>query len=535
MKKRTLYIIFAIGLLFIGSQSVYAQDIIDVPFGENTLVEAVKNNPGKTLRLTGGKGDSGEGLYIVNESIQDTSGGDIKIIGVSVDGLPPRIQNTMNSSAGRTFKPLGDIYLENVMLMGRSFDGFDQYKGVILVTKDNSNVTLKNVWFEYGNLIRNQGKDINFLAEDCKFINIIDPEGLCLYQRVPIEHGSFTYRNCSFINSDGLIIYSKSAGAPHNFTVEHCTFYRILEGITGGGQFTKNVNWKNNLFVDAAFAPYSNEHGKLQPEQLPPAIFPIDTIGTELMADRSFSINNNAFWTSPEVKTFYSTLTNYQESVPINPTGQAVIDALSGCKYENNIEFTEDPNFVQGIPFTDASWDSAKARCESNFTDNSIRTDWTWYVDDTPDIDWDYGVWPYPLNLKPQNENLWAAGDDGYPVGDLNWFDPSVKEAWANHEANPLVGVEQNKEIENSFDLEQNYPNPFNPTTSIKFSIPEKGMVTLRVYNLLGEEITELVNKELSAGRHSINFDASNLASGMYIYTLSSGKYVSSKKMMLLK
>ena len=535
MKKRTIYMIFALGLFFIGSQNIFAQDIIDVPFGDNTLVDAVKNNPGKTLRLTGGKGENGEGLYIINEPVQDEAGGDIKIIGVSVDGLPPRIQNTINSSNGRSFKPLGDLYLENVMIMGKSLDGYDHYKGSILITKDSSNVTLKNVWFEYGDLIRNQGKDIHSLAEDCMFINIIDQEGLTLYQRVPIENGSFTYRNCSFVNSDGLLIYTKSAGAPHNFTVEHCTFYRILEGIMGGGQLTKNVNWKNNLFVDAAFAPYSIDSKSRKDEELPLAIFPIDTIGVELMQDRSFSINNNVFWRSPEVKTFYSTLTNYIASVPINATGQAVIDALPGCKYENNIEYTEDPNFVQGIPFTDASWDSAKARVQSNFTDNSIRTDWTWYVDDTPDIDWDYGVWPYPLNLKPQNENLWTAGDDGYPVGDLNWFPENVKSDWLANNPNPLTDIRENGGIIESYSLEQNYPNPFNPTTEITFAIPVAGNTNLAIYNVLGQKVITLVNKEMTAGSYTYQLNANSLSSGTYFYKLQSNGYTSVKKMILLK
>jgi len=86
-----------------------------------------------------------------------------------------------------------------------------------------------------------------------------------------------------------------------------------------------------------------------------------------------------------------------------------------------------------------------------------------------------------------------------------------------------------------SFDLEQNYPNPFNPSTTIKFSIPEAGIITLRVFNLLGEEVATLLNGERTAGVYEATFDASRLSSGIYFYTLESKNFKSTKKMALLK
>jgi hypothetical protein len=86
-----------------------------------------------------------------------------------------------------------------------------------------------------------------------------------------------------------------------------------------------------------------------------------------------------------------------------------------------------------------------------------------------------------------------------------------------------------------AFKLEQNYPNPFNPSTLIKYSIPESGLVTLEVYNLLGEKISTLVNGVQQAGRYEVNFDASNLASGIYVYSLRAGSFNLVKKMLLMK
>ena len=83
--------------------------------------------------------------------------------------------------------------------------------------------------------------------------------------------------------------------------------------------------------------------------------------------------------------------------------------------------------------------------------------------------------------------------------------------------------------------LEQNFPNPFNPSTTIRYQIPQDGFVTLKIYDILGSEIATLVNEEKTAGKYEINFNASVLASGVYIYNIQSGSFTNSKKMLLLK
>ena len=83
--------------------------------------------------------------------------------------------------------------------------------------------------------------------------------------------------------------------------------------------------------------------------------------------------------------------------------------------------------------------------------------------------------------------------------------------------------------------MNQNYPNPFNPVTRISYSIPENAFTTLKVYDILGNEIRTLVNRELQAGSYEVEFDGSDLPSGVYIYKLISGKFVKTLKMNLLK
>jgi len=98
-----------------------------------------------------------------------------------------------------------------------------------------------------------------------------------------------------------------------------------------------------------------------------------------------------------------------------------------------------------------------------------------------------------------------------------------------------ITGVEDDKGIPNSFELFQNYPNPFNPNTTINYSISEKGFVQLKVYDLLGKEVTTLVNEEKTRGNYSVSFSGSNLPSGVYIYSIRVNNFIQNRKMILLR
>jgi hypothetical protein len=86
-----------------------------------------------------------------------------------------------------------------------------------------------------------------------------------------------------------------------------------------------------------------------------------------------------------------------------------------------------------------------------------------------------------------------------------------------------------------TYGLDQNYPNPFNPSTRIKFSIPQSEFVSLKIYDVLGNEVATLVNEQRAPGAYEVTFDAGNLASGVYVYTLTAGDFVQTRKLMLMK
>ncbi len=99
-----------------------------------------------------------------------------------------------------------------------------------------------------------------------------------------------------------------------------------------------------------------------------------------------------------------------------------------------------------------------------------------------------------------------------------------------------MIGIENiSTEIPKEYKLYQNFPNPFNPQTNINFDIIKNGNVSIVVYDLLGREVETIVNQEMSPGRYKVDFNATNYASGMYIYKIVTGDFVDVKKMLIVK
>lgn len=125
-----------------------------------------------------------------------------------------------------------------------------------------------------------------------------------------------------------------------------------------------------------------------------------------------------------------------------------------------------------------------------------------------------------------------------YQPGVTNWSElvGCVINGVLYGDTNTLVGINQiSSEIPNNFSLSQNYPNPFNPATNIKFQIPKTRLVKLVVYDALGKEVQTLVNQQLGAGTYSVDFDGSNLSSGVYYYRIETGSFTETKKMLIVK
>jgi hypothetical protein len=119
-----------------------------------------------------------------------------------------------------------------------------------------------------------------------------------------------------------------------------------------------------------------------------------------------------------------------------------------------------------------------------------------------------------------------------------DWSEYSASNVWAATGCTGTIvtGVNHNgNEIPKTYSLSQNYPNPFNPNTNIKFSIPKNSFVKLVVFDVTGQEVASIVNEQLNAGNYSYNFDASNIATGVYFYKIQADGFSDVKKMMLIK
>ncbi|MBI5476727.1 MAG: T9SS type A sorting domain-containing protein [Ignavibacteriales bacterium] len=98
-----------------------------------------------------------------------------------------------------------------------------------------------------------------------------------------------------------------------------------------------------------------------------------------------------------------------------------------------------------------------------------------------------------------------------------------------------VVAVSDQPELPASFSLAQNYPNPFNPSTTIHFELPKETNVSLKIFNMLGQEVLSVLDETRAAGKYDVRIDASQLASGVYFYQLRANNFVETKKLMLMK
>jgi hypothetical protein len=154
-------------------------------------------------------------------------------------------------------------------------------------------------------------------------------------------------------------------------------------------------------------------------------------------------------------------------------------------------------------------------------------------------FEWEY-VYDEEVNSKAMsvrpNDNgyVYAAGEAEVPAGDVDLLVVKLSK---------ISGVNDDGSLVNSFQLFQNYPNPFNPITKIKYQIPDvianeakqSQMVSLKVYDVLGNQVATLINEEKPAGSYEVEFNAGALSSGIYFYTLNAGSFTQTKKLILLK
>lgn len=146
--------------------------------------------------------------------------------------------------------------------------------------------------------------------------------------------------------------------------------------------------------------------------------------------------------------------------------------------------------------------------------------------------------------LSTNNGTSWTAVNNGLTNTDVlslavsgtNLFAGTYGSSVWRSPLSELISVKSlSTEVPEQFSLSQNYPNPFNPVTNLEFGISDLGFVSLKVYDILGKEVVTLVNEKLSPGNYKVQFDGSNLSSGVYLFRIESGDFVETKRMLLVK
>jgi len=458
----------------------------------------------------------------------------------------------------------------------------------------DDSVTLRGIYFMgtrtdgvsfTGRFVNSAGDNITYTFDHCVLENISGEGTPNLFNTWEVDHQNFYITNCIFRNSqddfpqnpgfawvdpgnypcDNAILRNNTffIGAAYifgssNWGASYLEFtHNTIFYAGNGGAFPipqlHNAVVKNNIFfsLSSIGSPISwgeNNWGS--------GIFTLDSL-TSLRgdpwnmteADRNLTITNNAyFWpqviidkwdditANPAILTGDSLghpsfmIGTAVQSDAIRETGMNIINDRTtwpdvNIADNNNI----DPGFDAAL--VEAAGSEMAAFVETywiNYTGNGYRpyvkpqtNPPTW--DDVPANWQEISGYPVPENLRYSAD---LKGDDGLPLGDLNWYPEIISSIDDNEMPNT---------VPTKLTLRQNYPNPFNPTTTIEYSISNSSLVTLKVYNLLGKEVTTLVNKNQTAGDHVVEFDASNLASGVYFYNIKAENYTVTKKMLLIK
>jgi len=255
-----------------------------------------------------------------------------------------------------------------------------------------------------------------------------------------------------------------------------------------------------------------------------------------------YSTDNGSSWTSV-ISSTPASGGSYNWTVPNTPSTQCLV----------RISDTSNAtiNDVSNATFTITAPNPTLTVTAPNGAEN-------WVVGTVRSVKWNkQDVNNIKIEYSTDNGSVWLVVVESRPAGGIrsySWTIPNtpstqclvrisdVDNASVNDVSDntftiqPIVSVDDLKsEIPEEYDLYQSYPNPFNPSTTIKFSLPEATDVSLNIYNALGQKVAQLVSSKLDAGRYSYQWDAGNIASGLYIYELRTDKFLSVKKMMLLK
>jgi hypothetical protein len=378
-----------------------------------------------------------------------------------------------------------------------------------------------------------------------------------------VHQDTLFVENCTHVNIQGTLYKFRPGVAVDKVVFNHNNFIDCSGYVFMNNGDQTNMSETNNIFVNVqlqGFCPVliSADAGEVDPDGLAMGLVNLRVDSTFNANGKNFYADKNLAYWDPSLSDIISTLNTNKvngstewvsQMIPMNSRTEALFaDKTNYPLLTNGTWYNKLPNFKN----TDVLFTTQLATLKA-FSIATVDTSYgtplpSWRQSDNAEAsNFVYADWPIPIDLSYDDADLMTAGLGGFPLGDLNWF-PSKYDTWKAQEADELayiagvldgsitVGVRTVDGLPQKFQLQQNYPNPFNPTTVINFTIPKAGNVTLKVYNSLGQEVATLVNGYKDAANYRVDFNASNLSSGVYFYTLKVGNsFTQTKKMLLLK
>ncbi|MEJ2615067.1 MAG: T9SS type A sorting domain-containing protein [Ignavibacteriaceae bacterium] len=379
-----------------------------------------------------------------------------------------------------------------------------------------------------------------------------------------VTEDTLLVENCTHVNHQGSIYKSRTGYTINRQIFNHNDFIDCAGYVFMNTGDHTDFSVTNNIFVNCNVQPYSPVLGLIDVGELDPDELPMGLVN--VYDDSAFTANGATFYVDKNLVYWDPTLTDASNGVVATVNANQVngqtdwvsqmitMNSRSQSMFDDNTNyplltegdwFNKLPNFAN----TDVLFSDQLAVIKT-FAIATVDTSFTgplasWRQPDNPEATYfTYADWPVPIDLSYDDADLMTAGLNGFPLGDLNWFPDKYTEWMAQRDAeltqinDVLYNGTAVREVAGnptSFKLSQNYPNPFNPTTVINFTIPKAGNVTLKVYNSLGQEVATLINGFKNASNYKVDFNASNLSSGVYFYTLEANNFKQTKKMVLIK
>ncbi len=450
-------------------------------------------------------------------------GGSLEMTNIALTGYFEPIDSNFNNVQGgiiRNDNPGSNIILDNCVFSNTAGQ-------VIRCEATTGTIRITNsIFTNLGALSTSNfgaGKGIDLRASAVDSLILINNTWTNYQDRV-VRHYNFS----NPIEGTGNIKYTR---------IDHNTMYNGMgfHGLLSLGNVGSKVIITNNLFKDA-FASGADSTDATRAaewantgEKYPNDLNRMMWIFTAPNDSTEWTVSNNFYAISAEGQAFFDEHT--AEPIVAGSPLSWHINSRLGADSVNAFTEIPDPMFAntQDLMTNLMRWYVSPTGGDK--TKNTPCNCWNQATDDMDRRPIKY--WIDTLDASYQTSSMAYTGSQGgFPVGDLNWF-PSKKSEWETW----LTDVDDNNiNSPVGFTLNQNYPNPFNPATKITFNLGRAASTNLLVYNVLGQVVNVLIaNKELTAGYHEVNFDASNLSSGVYFFKLESGQNSSVRKMMLMK